>query len=524
MVNLFLAVFEVSVSVSLLIAVLVIFAPFLNRRYAVKWKYWIWIFLAFRLIIPVRAERALGDLLSQMTARTFLKENNIISPLAHRVPLRRIIIEIPAQMTAPIGGMESAQNTSEITPLGVMAILWMLGGIVFILVHLFSYLHYKKQVLKRGVLVKDVGILRKMLELKRELHIKGEVHVIEYAGAVSPMIMGFLKIFLVLPKARYDTEELYFILKHELVHLKRRDGYIKLLFVAAHAVHWFDPLVWIMQKEAEIDMELSCDERVVQGEDFTRRKAYTETLLSTLHKQCTKQKYLSTKFYGGKQIMKKRFKNILIRAGKKNGAVIFAGSVILTLSLGTLAGCSVAKDVREDASGQTENNGQPIETDINAADESVLEDMPYAEDASNSGTVDIVPAEDKSILTIMKEGEPEEKEAALTAMDGYSFYLPDGEWQMDGSGSWQAVVNESVRLWAAKFENSTQVKEVLIGEGYTDEEEELVKQEGEIVYKAKIFADEEEVWCVFYCYPVEAEEGWGRELPVIADTFAVAIS
>ena len=109
-------------------------------------------------------------------------------------------------------------------------------------------------------------------------------------------------------------------------------------------------------------------------------------------------------------------------------------------------------------------------------------------------------------------------------MDGYSFYLPDGEWQMDGSGSWQAVVNESVRLWAAKFENSTQVKEVLIGEGYTDEEEELVKQEGEIVYKAKIFADEEEVWCVFYCYPVEAEEGWGRELPVIADTFAVAIS
>ena len=52
----------------------------------------------------------------------------------------------------------------------------------------------------------------------------------------------------------------------------------------------------------------------------------------------------------------------------------------------------------------------------------------------------------------------------------------------------------------------------------------LVKTDGEskIIYnKVKLYEDGDDVWCVFYSYPEEAEEGWGRELPVIADTFAV---
>ena len=31
-----------------------------------------------------------------------------------------------------------------------------------------------------------------------------------------------------------------------------------------------------------------------------------------------------------------------------------------------------------------------------------------------------------------------------------------------------------------------------------------------------------DVWVIFYSYPAELEEGWGRELPVIADTFALS--
>ena len=99
-----------------------------------------------------------------------------------------------------------------------------------------------------------------------------------------------------------------------------------------------------MQKEAVIDMELSCDERVIQGTSFALRKAYTETLLSMLHKQCVRKTVLSTQFYGGTKIMKKRFKNILIRNRKKNGISILVCAAVLSITLGMLVGCSVTKE------------------------------------------------------------------------------------------------------------------------------------------------------------------------------------
>lgn len=63
--------------------------------------------------------------------------------------------------------------------------------------------------------------------------------------------------------------------------------------IQSKAVHWFNPLVWIMQKEAEVDIELSCDEKVTQGADYAARRAYTETLLSALHKQKARKTVLS---------------------------------------------------------------------------------------------------------------------------------------------------------------------------------------------------------------------------------------
>ncbi len=355
MTHIFLAVMEISISISLLIAVLLLLTPFLDRRYAAKWKYWIWIFLALRLILPFHGAdvRAVVDAWSQKESRfeRRLGERDTEGLPEQTMPQGRIIIEIPARMMTPIAP-SFEENKMHVTPLDMAAFIWMMGSLAFMVTHLISYVRYKNLALKRGSIVRDKGILRRVFELKRELQIKDSVHIIEYPEAASPMVIGFLQPVLILPETQYDPVEQYFILKHELVHLKRRDVFIKLLLVAANAVHWFNPLVWIMQKEAAVDMELSCDERVTQGADHAARKAYTETLLSTLHRRCAGRTVLSTQFYGGKKIMKKRFENILLKTGKKNGAVILMCAVLLTLSLGTLVGCSVTGGNGGNTSGQ----------------------------------------------------------------------------------------------------------------------------------------------------------------------------
>ncbi len=530
--NIFLSVFGISVAIGLLALGLIFLTPWINQRYAAKWKYMIWIFLALRLLIPLNGSNVqyVMDRISQLKVETgsASKEKDTNRPMDRAVPYRGIVVEIPAQMTAPIK-VSPEQNTAEITILDIVTLVWIIGGLIFISVHLMSYSHYKRQVIKKGRLVKETRILNQICHLKRELHISRTVCVMEYDEAESPMIIGFIKPVLVLPKEQYDSGDLFFILKHELVHFKRGDVYLKLLFVTANAVHWFNPVIWIMQKEAVIDMELSCDERVTKGADFAFRKAYTETLLSMLHKQCVRKTVLSTQFYGGTKIMKKRFKNILIRNRKKNGILILICAVVSSVALGMLSGCSVTKQNTEKENTEKENieNGDAANEDMeNVSQQSGTEaDQTVSKPADNSAA-DNHPLENTMTLTFSKEGEQEQKQATLAVGNGYSFYLPDDEkWHLSAHDLWLTDINEQVALWVTHFEGESEafVKQKLQEDGYTEEDSgKWRKQEGDFLYHAEQKVYENDVWAIFYSYPADFEEGWGRELPVIVNTFALS--
>lgn len=525
--NIFLSILGISVSIGLIVIGLIFLTPFLNERYAVKWKYLIWIFLALRLLIPFSGANVQGvmDRISHLKVETSSEseENDTNNSTDTAMPYRGIVVEIPAQMTTPINA-SSEKSTADITMLDIVTLVWIIGSLIFISVHLISYSHYKRQVLKKGRMIKETRILSQIFRLKRELHISRTVCVMEYDEAESPMIIGFIKPVLVLPKEQYNSEDLFFILKHELVHFKRGDVYLKLLFVTANAVHWFNPIIWIMQKEAVIDMELSCDERVTQGTSFALRKAYTETLFSMLHKQCVRKTVLSTQFYGGTKIMKKRFKNILIKNRKKNGISILICAVVLSITLGMLVGCSVTKE--NTGKENIENEDTAIEDMGNVYEPSGLEAAQTAPIPVDNSSADNNTLENTITLTFSKEGEQEQKQATLAIGNGYSFYLPDDEkWYLSAPDLWKTDMNEQVTLWITHYEGESEgsVNQKLEGDGYTEEDSyKWWKQEGDLLYHAEQKVFENNIWVIFYSYPVDFEDGWGREFPVIVNTFALS--
>ncbi|MDE6627663.1 MAG: hypothetical protein K2K56_15045 [Lachnospiraceae bacterium] len=435
MTNMFLSFLEISIPISLIIAVLLLLTPFLNKRYAAKWKYWIWIVLALRLIIPLGGNggQPIADIQPQRETQTSSEsEKTHPDALADGTARGRVIVEIPAQITTPIVTQPEKVGNS-ISMLDIIALVWMLGVLLLISVHLVSYFYYKHQILKKGKIVKDNDVLRLLLKLKHELHINCTVSVIEYPEAASPLLIGFCNHILVLPKGEYNSEELFFILKHELIHLKRGDIYLKLLFAVVNALHWFNPLIWIMQKEATVDMELSCDERVTQGTDYATRKAYTETLLSTLHKQGTKKTVLSTGFYGGKQIMKKRFKNILAKKGKKSGVAVLICAIMLAASLGTLVGCSITKENTEDGSGSLET--EDIQDENSQTDqpspESGLDNNEHDSNDDESVNVDESAANQQESSKLLETAESSNSENETSNMketdNSFSYY---GTWEV----------------------------------------------------------------------------------------------
>lgn len=52
-----------------------------------------------------------------------------------------------------------------------------------------------------------------------------------------------------LPARSYTPEELSLILRHEIIHLSRRDPASKFFMVFCTAMCWFNPLMWVAMRK-----------------------------------------------------------------------------------------------------------------------------------------------------------------------------------------------------------------------------------------------------------------------------------
>ena len=89
---------------------------------------------------------------------------------------------------------------------------------------------------------------------------------------------------------------------------EKSDGLYKALLLLTNAVHWFNPLVWWMVREASRNLELCCDDEVVRAKDAGFRRRYGEILLHTA--AGCRAPALSTYFGGGKKLLKGRLANL----------------------------------------------------------------------------------------------------------------------------------------------------------------------------------------------------------------------
>lgn len=100
----------------------------------------------------------------------------------------------------------------------------------------------------------------------------------------TAFILGFIKPRIYIPMGM-NRQARKHILAHERTHLDKGDHWIKMIGFLALALHWFNPLVWIAYIMLCKDIEIACDERVVQFMELDERKSYSAALLSCSGKQ-----------------------------------------------------------------------------------------------------------------------------------------------------------------------------------------------------------------------------------------------
>jgi len=175
-----------------------------------------------------------------------------------------------------------------------LIICWALGAILFIGISIRNYLKYRHLLLHNA---------------EHYRHYDCQIPIIISPTTHTPMLIGLLKPIIVLPKMPLEDEQLEVILKHELVHYKRKDLLLKMVGLVAHAVHWFNPAVYILNRQLNIYCELSCDEKVVSEMDLAGKKYYGELILQflqygTAQHELPKYAMLSTNLCNSKKISK----------------------------------------------------------------------------------------------------------------------------------------------------------------------------------------------------------------------------
>lgn len=411
--SVFLKILNMSFTAGIVILV-VLLARFLLRRAPKIFSYLLWSVVLFRLLCPVSFSTQLSVLQFADAAGTAAGNMEALQDIVRVMPIGR-------QGDFGASSAESVEQHTQGHTSGIDQAVVFCGVIVWL----------------AGIAVMLGGSFRSLFRLRRRLvgavHLRENIYLADHVA--SPFVFGVARPRIYLPTVLSDTEQEYIIL-HEKIHIERGDHLVKILAFAALTIHWFNPLVWLAFYLSGIDMEMSCDEAVMEKMGNGIRAEYSVSLLNL----ATGKKYYARTFPNfGEGDTGSRIKHVM-RYKKPTAAVIVIAAIVLLTTL-VFAGSDPGKQAAG-IDGQVES--MPVSG-------SVAKDLAYImrthgldnDFAYNMQCGFFVAATDNTVeVDLVEYVEIEDtervKELGLTEMDdmpdGYYFHNPDTDtvvWQLD---------------------------------------------------------------------------------------------
>lgn len=179
--------------------------------------------------------------------------------------------------------MQTNTVGGEVIFVRVVVLLLGVMAAVVVIRQLWRYIAVYRGSLSRAFLVEAPPALEEAFrELKKEMGIKRPVRLVCSRLCQTPLTIGVVVPAVIFPpaeKLELGEEDCRCVLKHELLHIKRLDLPIKFLTLFAVALHWYNPICWMMYHELCVVSELDCDYGVIKGFTEVQRCRYGDLIL-----------------------------------------------------------------------------------------------------------------------------------------------------------------------------------------------------------------------------------------------------
>lgn len=277
--QIFLTFLYKNMTVSVVI-IAVLLARFLLRKMPKKYSYILWSIVGIRMIfdLPFATNISVFNLFRGFAKHTSTVETMLAG--SHRTNLQGSIdllnktdttgaAAAHASRSTAVEAMTHTLTTSQ-TVLGILGLLWLIVVALFVAYGIYSYV-------KCRLLVRTAVIARDITPDSRKK--KNNVSVWECDRIPSPFVLGIIRSRIYIP-FRMPKQEQAYILAHEECHIRRLDPLWKLIAFLLLAVYWWNPLVWCAFFYMVRDMEMSCDEAVIEQFGNEIKQGYSNSLLS----------------------------------------------------------------------------------------------------------------------------------------------------------------------------------------------------------------------------------------------------
>ena len=255
MTTVFIKLLNMSITASWLVLAVILFRIILKN--APKWiRCILWGLVAIRLICPISMESIFSLLPSAETIPQDIMYAQ--KPTLHtgvRI-INSVVNPYISESMAPEVG-NSVNPMQIIISLGT--VIWIAGMIGLMVYAAISYFKIKSKA--------EVSLL-----------VRENIYLCDYID--TPFVLGVFRPRIYLPSALAEDDKAEFVIAHETAHIRRRDHWWKPLGFLLLTVYWFNPLIWVAYILLCRDIELACDEYVIDSLNEGEKKTYSEALLS----------------------------------------------------------------------------------------------------------------------------------------------------------------------------------------------------------------------------------------------------
>ena len=199
------------------------------------------------------------------------------SPLVSRIPVFKLYPEAYRFMREPLFEWIGV----GISRIEILTAGWIVGALVWIVKRGRVYYLTARQI-RSYRLLRNPEFDMTVEKINGEWGKGTKFRLVTAKSETVPCVFGVFRPYIVVPDRNYSSKEIYYILKHEMLHFYRGDMAIRILCEILKSVYWWNPLIYVLANLVVDMQEINVDFEIIRKLPDLEQLDYSDCLVSAI--------------------------------------------------------------------------------------------------------------------------------------------------------------------------------------------------------------------------------------------------